>query len=52
VLIDELMPANGDLDPTLREQVQATAAGSPLFVEEILALMDLARISDSPRAQG
>jgi len=38
-LIDELVPAGSDLDLQLRERVQATAAGNPLFVEEILALI-------------
>jgi class 3 adenylate cyclase/tetratricopeptide (TPR) repeat protein len=38
-LIDELVPAGSGLDPQLRERVRATAAGNPLFVEEILALM-------------
>ena len=37
-LIDELIP-DGSLDTQLREQVQSTAAGNPLFVEEILALL-------------
>lgn len=39
VLIDELLPAGGDLDPRLRERVQVTAGGNPLFVEEMLALI-------------
>ena len=38
-LIDELVPAGSDLDPQLRERVQATAGGNPLFVEEMLALL-------------
>jgi class 3 adenylate cyclase/tetratricopeptide (TPR) repeat protein len=38
-LIAELVPAGGDLDPGLRDRVQATAAGNPLFVEEMLALV-------------
>jgi class 3 adenylate cyclase len=38
-LIDELVPADSDLDPQLRERVQATAGGNPLFVEEMLALL-------------
>ena len=38
-LIDALVPADSGLDPQLRERVQATAAGNPLFVEEILALL-------------
>ncbi len=37
-LIDKLVPAGG-LDPRLRERVQLTAAGNPLFVEEMLALI-------------
>ena len=39
VLIDELAPAGNDLDPWLRERVQVTAGGNPLFVEEMLALI-------------
>jgi class 3 adenylate cyclase/tetratricopeptide (TPR) repeat protein len=39
-LIDELVPAGSDLDPQLRERVQATAGGNPLFVEEMLALIN------------
>jgi class 3 adenylate cyclase/tetratricopeptide (TPR) repeat protein len=38
-LIDELLPADADIDAQLRERVQAIAAGNPLFVEEILALI-------------
>jgi class 3 adenylate cyclase/tetratricopeptide (TPR) repeat protein len=38
-LIDELAPAGSDLEPQLRERVQATAAGNPLFVEEMLGLI-------------
>ena len=38
VLIDELVPGGG-LDRQLRERVQVTAAGNPLFVEEMLALI-------------
>jgi tetratricopeptide (TPR) repeat protein len=38
-LIDELVPAGSHLDPQLRERVQATAGGNPLFVEEMLALL-------------
>jgi class 3 adenylate cyclase/tetratricopeptide (TPR) repeat protein len=37
-LIDKLVPAGG-LEPQLRERVQATAAGNPLFVEEMLMLI-------------
>ena len=38
-LIDELLPAGTDIDAQLRERVQAIAAGNPLFVEEMLALI-------------
>jgi class 3 adenylate cyclase/tetratricopeptide (TPR) repeat protein len=38
-LIDDLLPAGAELEPRLRERVQAIAAGNPLFVEEILALI-------------
>ena len=38
-LIDELLPAGTDLDARLRERVEAIAAGNPLFVEEMLALI-------------
>src|SRR5205823_2878534 len=38
-LIDELVPADSDLDPQLRERVRVTAGGNPLFVEEMLALL-------------
>jgi len=38
-LIDELAPVGGGLDPQLRQRVQTTAAGNPLFVEEMLALI-------------
>jgi tetratricopeptide (TPR) repeat protein len=38
-LIDELLPAGSDFGPRLRERVQVTAAGNPLFVEELLALL-------------
>ena len=38
-LIEELVPAGSGLDPQLRERVQATAGGNPLFVEEMLALL-------------
>jgi class 3 adenylate cyclase/tetratricopeptide (TPR) repeat protein len=44
-LIDELTPA-GSLDLQLRDRVRATAAGNPLFVEEILALMRESGSSD------
>jgi class 3 adenylate cyclase/tetratricopeptide (TPR) repeat protein len=38
-LIDELLPAGPGIARQLRERVQAIAAGNPLFVEEILALI-------------
>src|SRR5262249_6494080 len=38
-LVDELVPAGSDFYPQLRERVQATAGGTPLFVEEMLALL-------------
>ena len=38
-LIDELVPAGSGLDPRLRERVQVSAGGNPLFVEEMLALI-------------
>ena len=38
-LIDELTQAAGGLDPQLRERVQVSAAGNPLFVEEMLAMI-------------
>jgi class 3 adenylate cyclase/predicted ATPase len=38
-LIDELLPAGTNLDAQLRGRVQAMAAGNPLFVEEMLALI-------------
>ncbi len=38
-LINELVPAGSDLNPQLRERVQITAGGNPLFVEEMLALL-------------
>ena len=33
------MPAGSHLDPQLRERVQTSSAGNPLFVEEMLALL-------------
>src|SRR5690348_8484196 len=39
-LIDELVPPGTGIDARLRERVQATAGGNPLFVEEMLALLD------------
>jgi class 3 adenylate cyclase/tetratricopeptide (TPR) repeat protein len=38
-LIDELLPAGGDIPPELRDRVRVTAAGNPLFVEEIVAMV-------------
>jgi class 3 adenylate cyclase len=38
-LIDELVPTGSKLDARLRERVQTAAAGNPLFVEEMLALV-------------
>jgi hypothetical protein len=38
-LIGELVPAGSGLGPRLRERVQLTAGGNPLFVEEMLALL-------------
>jgi predicted ATPase len=38
-LIDELVPPGTGIDARLRERVQATAGGNPLFVEEMLALL-------------
>jgi class 3 adenylate cyclase/tetratricopeptide (TPR) repeat protein len=38
-LMDELLPADTDIDRQMRERVQVTAAGNPLFVEEMLALL-------------
>jgi tetratricopeptide (TPR) repeat protein len=38
-LIDQLLPADTDIDARLRRRVQAAAGGNPLFVEEMLALL-------------
>jgi class 3 adenylate cyclase/tetratricopeptide (TPR) repeat protein len=38
-LIGELLPDDSDIDPQVRSRVRAMAAGNPLFVEEMLALM-------------
>src|SRR6202011_2160427 len=38
-LIGELLPDDSDIDPQVRGRVRAMAAGNPLFVEEMLALM-------------
>jgi class 3 adenylate cyclase/tetratricopeptide (TPR) repeat protein len=45
-LIEELLPADGGMSPDLRDRVRATAAGNPLFVEEIVALMRESRSDD------
>jgi class 3 adenylate cyclase len=53
-LIDELLPAGTGLDARLRERVQAMAAGNPLFVEEILAMIgesDTRQIAVPPTIQ-
>jgi class 3 adenylate cyclase/tetratricopeptide (TPR) repeat protein len=39
LLIDQLLPADIDIDAGLRQRVQAAAGGNPLFVEEMLALL-------------
>ncbi len=38
-LIDELLPADSGIPVELRDRVRATAAGNPLFVEEIVAMV-------------
>jgi class 3 adenylate cyclase/tetratricopeptide (TPR) repeat protein len=38
-LIDELLPAGSGISVAVRDRVRATAAGNPLFVEEIVAMM-------------
>jgi class 3 adenylate cyclase/tetratricopeptide (TPR) repeat protein len=38
-LIDELLPGGGEIPSDLRDRVRATAAGNPLFVEEIVAMV-------------
>jgi class 3 adenylate cyclase/tetratricopeptide (TPR) repeat protein len=38
-LIDELLPAGSGIDPQLRTRVRTTAAGNPLFLEEIVAML-------------
>jgi class 3 adenylate cyclase/tetratricopeptide (TPR) repeat protein len=38
-LIDELLPAGSYIDSGLRARVRTTAAGNPLFVEEIIAMV-------------
>jgi class 3 adenylate cyclase/tetratricopeptide (TPR) repeat protein len=39
VLIDQLLPVDTGIGSQLRDRVQAAAAGNPLFVEEMLALI-------------
>ncbi|MGA7989776.1 MAG: adenylate/guanylate cyclase domain-containing protein [Candidatus Dormiibacterota bacterium] len=38
-LIGELLPADGSVDPELRARIRTTAAGNPLFLEEIVAMV-------------
>jgi class 3 adenylate cyclase/tetratricopeptide (TPR) repeat protein len=38
-LIDELLPQDSGIPDELRDRVRATAAGNPLFVEEIVAML-------------
>jgi class 3 adenylate cyclase/tetratricopeptide (TPR) repeat protein len=38
-LIDQLLPADTDIDARMRRRVQEAAGGNPLFVEEMLALL-------------
>jgi class 3 adenylate cyclase/tetratricopeptide (TPR) repeat protein len=38
-LIDELLPDGRGIDPLLRARVRTTAAGNPLFLEEIVAMV-------------
>ncbi len=38
-LIEELLPAGDGVDPQLRDRIRATAAGNPLFLEEIVAMV-------------
>ncbi len=38
-LIDELLPSNGGVDAELRARIRTTAAGNPLFLEEIVAMV-------------
>jgi class 3 adenylate cyclase/tetratricopeptide (TPR) repeat protein len=38
-LIDELLPGGGGIDAQLRARVRSTAAGNPLFLEEIVAMV-------------
>jgi class 3 adenylate cyclase/tetratricopeptide (TPR) repeat protein len=38
-LIDELLPVDSGIPAELRDRVRATAAGNPLFVEEIVAML-------------
>lgn len=45
-LIDELLPAASAIDLQLRARVRTTAAGNPLFVEEIIAMVRESSSSD------
>ena len=45
-LIDELLPADSGIPAELRDRVRATAAGNPLFVEEIVAMLRESRSHD------
>jgi class 3 adenylate cyclase/tetratricopeptide (TPR) repeat protein len=45
-LIEELLPGQGDIDPQLRDRVRTAAAGNPLFVEEIIAMVRESSVSD------
>ncbi len=38
-LIDELLPADAGVDNALRARIRTTAAGNPLFLEEIVAMV-------------
>jgi class 3 adenylate cyclase/tetratricopeptide (TPR) repeat protein len=38
-LIDELLPADSGFDAELRARIRTTAAGNPLFLEEIVAMV-------------
>jgi class 3 adenylate cyclase/tetratricopeptide (TPR) repeat protein len=38
-LIDELLPADAGFDAELRARIRTTAAGNPLFLEEIVAMV-------------
>jgi class 3 adenylate cyclase/tetratricopeptide (TPR) repeat protein len=45
-LIDELLPAGSGIDPKLRARVRTTAAGNPLFLEEIVAMVSESSTND------